>query len=392
MHQYQYLIIGNGMTADAAVKGIRSVDQTGMIGIISNDPHASYKRPPLSKALWKGDPLQTIWLLHINANAVIHTPRTATGINVKEKFVTDEKGEKYTFEKLLLATGADVRQFPFDDEGIIYFRSLDDYYALRLHTEQGSRSVVIGGGFIGSEIAAALASNGQEVTMIFPEGGIGARMYPRGLSQFLNGYYASKGVSVLTENGVDSIVRKADRYLVRTKSGEEIEGDTVVAGLGVKPRVELAQTAGLDVDNGIVVNARLQTSHPDIYAAGDNASFMNPALGSRIRVEHEDNANTMGEHAGRNMAGETKPYNHLPFFYSDLFDLGYEAVGELDSNLETVEDWNEEFREGVVYYLDKQRVRGVLLWNVWEQVDNARALIAEKGPFTPKNLKGRIPG
>lgn len=135
-----------------------------------------------------------------------------------------------------------------------------------------------------------------------------------------------------------------------------------------------------------MVNELLQTSHPDIYAAGDVADFFSPALDMRIRREHEDNANVMGERAGKNMAGEEEPYHHLPFFYSDLFELGYEAVGELDSRLEIVEDWKEEFREGVVYYLQNQRVRGVLLWNTWGQVENARALIAGKEIFDRKLL------
>ena len=128
-----------------------------------------------------------------------------------------------------------------------------------------------------------------------------------------------------------------------------------------------------------------------IYAAGDVANFHNPALDSRLRVEHEDNANTMGRVAGRAMGGEPEPYHHLPFFYSDLFELGYEAVGDTDPRLETFSDWKEPFREGVVYYLKNGRVRGVLLWNTWGQVDHARALIAETGPFRPGDLKGRLP-
>jgi NADPH-dependent 2,4-dienoyl-CoA reductase/sulfur reductase-like enzyme len=145
------------------------------------------------------------------------------------------------------------------------------------------------------------------------------------------------------------------------------------------------------VENGIVVDRFCQTSQPGIYAAGDVANFENPALGSRLRVEHEDNANTMGRTAGYNMAGRATPYDHLPFFYSDLFEFGYEAVGEVDARLETVVDWKEQFREGVVYYLKEGRVRGVLLWNTWGQVDHARGLIAEPGPFRPSDLKGRLP-
>jgi NADPH-dependent 2,4-dienoyl-CoA reductase/sulfur reductase-like enzyme len=140
-----------------------------------------------------------------------------------------------------------------------------------------------------------------------------------------------------------------------------------------------------------VVDEYLCTSREGIYAAGDVANFHNPALDRRMRVEHEDNANSMGETAGRNLAGAQRRYDHLPFFYSDLFDLGYEAVGEISTRHRIVEDWKEKFREGVVYYLEAGRVRGVLLWNTWGQVDAARALIAEPGPFGPEQLKGRLP-
>jgi NADPH-dependent 2,4-dienoyl-CoA reductase/sulfur reductase-like enzyme len=183
---------------------------------------------------------------------------------------------------------------------------------------------------------------------------------------------------------------------VRTGHIRETLVAGVIAGIGVTPNVELARQAGLMTDNGmadngIEVDAALRTSAPDIYAAGDVANFANPALGIRLRVEHEDNANTMGRMAGRSMAGSAESYDHLPFFYSDLFDMGYEAVGQVDSGLEVVADWREPHREGVLYYLRGGRVRGVLLWNVWGQVDAARRLIAEPGPFRPEDLHGRLP-
>jgi NADPH-dependent 2,4-dienoyl-CoA reductase/sulfur reductase-like enzyme len=167
--------------------------------------------------------------------------------------------------------------------------------------------------------------------------------------------------------------------------------DAVAAGIGVTPNAALAEQAGLEVDNGIVVDARLRSSDPDIWAAGDVARFFNPALDRRLRVEHEDAAVGMGRHAGRAMAGATDAYDTLPFFYSDLFDLGYEAVGLLDTRLDVVEDWREPYREGVAYYLDGGRVRGVLLWNTWDQVGAARELIAEAGPFDAAALRGRLP-
>jgi NADPH-dependent 2,4-dienoyl-CoA reductase/sulfur reductase-like enzyme len=182
------------------------------------------------------------------------------------------------------------------------------------------------------------------------------------------------------------------QVVLTTADKTEIVVDGVIAGIGIEPDVELARLAQLEIDNGIVADEFLRTSAPDIFAAGDVARFYNPALDKQIRVEHEDNANMMGKQAGRNMAGANEPYHHLPYFYSDLFDLGYEAVGELDSRLETVADWQELFKKGVVYYLQGGHVQGVLLWNVWDRVDAARQLIASQGPFRQADLMGRLPG
>lgn len=390
MPQYKYLIIGGGMAAGAAVQGIRSSDKSGTIGIITREKNLPYKRPPLSKALWKGEPVESIWIANVKEETTVHTMRTVTSIEATEKQVVDDQGTTYGYDKLLLAPGGSVRTLPFSTEGIIYFRTFDDYELLRAHADKGKRSLVVGGGFIGSEIAAALAMNGQQVDMLFPEQSIGEKVYPLRLSKFLNEYYTSKGVVVHANETVADIEKKGPGYNVRLSGGRELNVDTVVAGIGIQPNVELAKSAGLKTANGIEVNELLQTNNLDIYAAGDVANFYNPALGKRIRVEHEDNANTMGELAGKNMAGGTEKYQHLPFFYSDLFDLGYEAVGELDSRLNVVEDWKEEFREGVVYYIDQQRVRGVLLWNTWGQVDHARELIAA-GEVDVAALKGKLP-
>jgi NADPH-dependent 2,4-dienoyl-CoA reductase/sulfur reductase-like enzyme len=238
--------------------------------------------------------------------------------------------------------------------------------------------------------------SGKKVVLAFPGDGIGSRLFPADLSRFLNDFYRQKGVEVLTDERVTGWEKRRGKPVLKTRNrqteGErEIVADAVVAGIGIEPNVELAQAAGLEVDNGIRVDCGLRTSHPDIFAAGDVANFYSPSLDQRLRVEHEDNANTMGSLAGQAMAGRTVSYDYLPSFYSDLFELGFEAVGEVDARLETVADWKEPLREGVVYYLRDGRVRGVLLWNVWEQVDAARKLIAEAGPFGAENLKGRLP-
>src|SRR5216110_2577212 len=391
MRNYTYVIVGGGMTADAAAEGIRAADPAGTLGLISAEPHPPYNRPPLSKGLWKGEPEDSIWRKAAPAVGELHLGGRVVGIDLRTRTVTDDRGAAYGFKKLLLATGGAPRRLPLQSDQVIYFRTLDDYRRLRGLAEQRLRFTVVGGGFIGSEVAAALRLQGRDVVMLVPEAGLGARVFPADLSRYLVDYYREKGVELRTGEGMAGLESRGGKCVVRTTTRAEVVGDIVVAGLGIQPSVELAEQAGLLVENGIVVDEFCRTSHPDVYAAGDVANFPNPALGSRVRVEHEDNANTMGKVAGQNMAGRAVPYAHLPFFYSDLFELGYEAVGDVDSRLETVEDWLTPFREGVVYYLKGGRVRGVLLWNTWGQVDHARALIAERGPFKAQDLKGRLP-
>ncbi|MEO8285291.1 MAG: FAD/NAD(P)-binding oxidoreductase [Chloroflexota bacterium] len=390
---YTYMIIGGGMTAYAAVRGIREVDPTGSIALFSEESEMPYKRPPLSKKLWAGKPLATVWNKMEELRVETYLGRTVGTIDLSNKSVADTVGNRYTFDKLLLATGGTPRRLPFGGEDIIYYRTLEDYLRLRALTERGERFAVIGGGFIGSEVAAALAMNGKKVVMIIPEAGIGERLYPPDLVEFLNGFYREKGIELLTGELASGLERRGDGLALTTKSGKVVVVDGVVAGIGIGPNVQLARQTGLETGEtgGIIVDEMLRAGNPDIFAAGDVAQFQDPLLGSKRRVEHEDNANTMGKAAGRNMAGANEEYQHSPFFYSDLFELGYEALGELDPRLETVADWKEQYREGVVYYLREGRVRGVLLWNVWGQVDAARRLIAEPGPFRAEDLKGRLP-
>jgi len=390
MIHYPYLIIGGGMTGVAAIRGIRKMDADGAIGMISNEAYPPYKRPFLSKALWQGVPYAKVWSEIDMKHVDLHLARYVIRIDREKKQVVDDQGTTYCFDKLLLATGVSARHLPLDEKGLIYFRGIDDYLKLKQQAEQKQHIAVIGGGFIGTEIASALVSNSNSVTMIFPEESIGIRTYPRALSHFLNRYYQSRGVNIVNNDTPVAITKEADGYKIRTHSNKFLNVDAVVAGVGTASNTDLAELSGLQIDNGIVVNELLQTSDPSIYAAGDVANFFNPALKIRTRVEHEDNANVMGEAAGVNMAGGSLPYDHLPFFYSDLFDLGYEAVGILDSTMEMVEDWQEGFRKGVVYYLEHKRVRGVLLWNTWGHIDEARALIADQGTFTPQSLTGRF--
>ena len=390
MKGHRYLIVGSGMTADAAARGIRELDPSGSIALLGEETAPPYARPPLSKKLWAGKEESTIWRRTEEVPGVeLLLGRRAVALDLAARTVRDAGGEGHGYERLLLATGGRPRRLPFGED-VIHFRTFADYRRLRSLATPGRRIAVVGGGFIGSEIAAALAGQGCAVTLLFPEPGLGARIFPAELASFLAGYYREKGVDVRSGEKVAAIERSGEHQQVTTQSGWRGTFDAVVAGIGLVPNVELAQEAGLAVDDGVLVDERLRASRSDVFAAGDVARFAAPALGKAIRVEHEDNALTMGKAAGRSMAGDATPYAHLPFFYSDLFDLGYEAVGELDPSLETVTDWQDPFRKGVVYDLAGGRVRGVLLWNTWDQVDAARALVAEPGPFAAADLRGRI--
>ena len=390
MKSYKFLIVGSGMTGDAAARGIRELDADGTVGMIGSETDMPYARPPLSKGMWKGRPIEKLWLGTEKLGVDLHLGRQVTVLDPTAKCLRDDQGDEYTYDKLLLATGSTPIRLPFGGEEIIYYRTLQDYQRLRALTEEGQRFLVIGAGFIGSEIAASLSALGKQVAMVFRGRSIGENIYPPELSHFLNDFYRQKGVTLIPADEVIHLEKPGKNFQVQTRGGRTFEVDGVVAGLGVRPNVELAKSAGLKVENGILVDDHQQTSAPDVFSAGDAAMFPYKVLDTLMRVEHEDNALKMGRQAGRNMAGADEAYTHAPYFYSDMFELGYEAVGNLSSKLEMVVDWQEPFQKGVIYYLEAGCVRGMLLWNVWEKLEEARALLEEAGPFEAKDLIGRI--
>ena len=396
---YDYVIVGGGIAATSAVSGIRSQDSSGTIAVLGSEPDKPVYRPALSKDLWlkddatlEGQSLAGDLDDDEAVDLVIDT--TVTEIDPDAHVVRLADGSSVGYGKLLLATGAEPRLLPIaPGPRVVYYRTAADYERLRSIVDADSHVVVVGGGYIGSEIASALVQNAIDVTLVLDLDDVQEQMFPRALASSLTQAFADRGVTVV-HGSVDRGEETCDGVKIRLQDGTEITGDAVVVGVGVLPRTQLAEAARLDADDGITVDEHLRTSNADVYAAGDVASYPDALLGRR-RVEHVDHAEKSGELAGKVMAGSDDIYDYTPFFWSDILDAGYEAIGETSSKLEMVEDWKDgHVGTGVVYYLKSGQVRGVLLWNVWDSVDAARDLIAQTGKepvFDPESLRGRIP-
>src|SRR6266851_5517751 len=231
MHSYRYLVVGGGMTGDAVCQGIRELDEDGAIGLVGEEPHPPYKRPPLTKGLWSGGDEAKIWRQTEEKRVELRLGRRVVSIDPAARRAVDDAGDEYAYEKLVLATGGRPRRLGGDDAGVVYFRTLDDYRHVRALSDRGARFVVIGGGFIGSEIAAALSSAGREVTMAFPEPGIGWRIFPPELSAAVTQEYRARGVEVLTGALVAGVEREGGATRIRLEDGRTLEAEGVVAGL-----------------------------------------------------------------------------------------------------------------------------------------------------------------
>jgi 3-phenylpropionate/trans-cinnamate dioxygenase ferredoxin reductase subunit len=400
MSSYDYVIIGAGVAAAKAVEGIRDVDGSGSLLVLGAEPDPPVYRPVLTKDLWlkDGAALEDDILLDGTADGVeLRIGVEVTAVDTAAHTVTLADGSEVGYGRLLLATGAEPRTLGLSTgPRVLAYRTAADYRQLRDLLGPDTHAVVVGGGYIGAEMAAALVQNDVKVTMVLPEDLVQQRLFPERLARRITTALADHGVEVV-HGMLDGGKSRDDGVTVQLEDGTSIDADLAVVGVGVVPRTALAEAGGLTVDDGIVVDAAMRTSAEDVYAAGDVASYPDVRLGRR-RVEHVDHAEKSGELAGRAMAGADATYDQTPFFWSDLFDDGYEAIGDLDTRLEVVEDWqgdDEPTDRGVVYYLDEGRVRGVLLWNVWDSVDDARALIEstqDEPVAEPSSLRGRITG
>jgi len=324
---------------ELAGRGLNS----GELLIISADDALPYERPPLSKGFLSGKESEAGILINnpewyrqqgvdVRLQTVIET------VDVQNKRLQATSGETFEFETLLIATGARARKLdcPGNDlPNVFYLRSLDDSRKIRASAKSSKQAVVLGGGFIGMEVAAVLAQKNIETTLILREDRVWSRVFTVPMSEFFERYYVARGVQLLKR---ESVVRLEGKGRVRTavlSSGRTIPCDLVVAGVGATPVSELFTNGGLAVENGIVVNEYLETNQRGIFAAGDVANYFDIIFHKRRRVEHWDNAVSQGQHWAALVRGDRKPFSHVPYFFSDVFDLSYELWGDSEGATQT---------------------------------------------------------
>ena len=388
---YDHIIVGGGVAADKAARAIHERTPDAAVLILTRDPEGPVSRPDLTKTLWLDEStgLEDIDLGTAgDTGAQLVTGVTVTAVDPSAHTVTTDGGTTVSYGTLLLATGASARTLADAKGGadgrVTYIRSVSDYRDLRSKVSEGTRVAVVGGGYIGSEIAVALHAVGATVDIYTPDDRLLGHMFPASVTDHLEEVYADKGVTVHHGFLLDHLDTSGETLSLVPENGDATTADLVVIGFGAD--------AGLTVeDDAVAVDASLRTSDPDIFAAGDIIEFTDPLLGRR-HVEHVDNAEQSGEIAGKNMAGDAATYDYTPLFFSDIFDDGYEAVGTLSTDLDTLEDWNDDHTAAVIYYLDGGIARGVLLWNTWDSVPKAREVMTASaaGMLTGEDLRGAI--
>lgn len=393
--RYDHVIIGGGVAADSAARAIRAVSEDATIAILSADPHSPVYRPALSKDLWTGehaDPDSQDLRTAEETGATLFTSTLVTELLPNSHSVVTARGQHTRYGTALLATGSSARHFSdVHDDRVVCLRTVGDYRHLRGLATDGARIVVVGGGYIGTEVAAALTRTGAQVTLAHSGRHLLEHMFPASLTAHLEQTFTEHAITVVPGFRLLGI-GTGQELALHAGAAETLHADAAVLGLGAELNTTLAEHGGLDLERGaVVVDPFLRTSAQDVYAAGDIALFDDPLLGLR-HVEHVDHAQASGAAAGRNMAGAEEPYEHTPLFFSDLFDDGYEAVGRLDASLEMREVWNEDRTAAVVHYLEDGRVEGVLLWNTWDSVDRAREVIAasQNGDLAAEELDRQI--
>ena len=336
MKSCTYLLIGGGLAAHNAAKKIRELDAAGSIVMICQEPHRPYDRPPLTKGFMQGKtPAEKVFLSEPEFYAQHHIEMLAgvavTALDTQRKTATLADGRGIAFDKALLAMGGRPTRLTIPGvelPGVLTMRTLDDAQAISAQAAPGRHAVIIGGGFIGMELSASLTQRGARATILDSGPHIWSRFAGRELADYFQTYARQRGVVFHNSVAIDEIRGDDRAQSVAIQGGRDIPCDFVVVAAGIVPNVELAQQAGLTVDNGVVVDERLRTSHADLYAAGDLCNFYDPYAGRRRRVEHWGQADYTGALAGENMAGGQRNYDLLPYVFSDIFDLHLEFAGD----------------------------------------------------------------
>ncbi len=389
------VIIGASLTGGRAAEALRKEGFDGRLVLAGAEPEQPYERPPLSKEYLRGDlAREKLFILkpefYREHQIELRLGVAATRIDAKERLVELANGERLAFDRLLIATGGRPRKLAVpgsDLEGIYELRIVADSDRIAAALQPGRRLAVIGAGFIGAEVAATARSKGLEVSVLE----VAAVPLGRALSDEMGNVFAEihrdHGVQLYTNEAVERFEGAGRVERVVSTSGRAIDCDLVIVGVGIQPNVEIAEAAGLEVDNGIVVDEYCETSRPGIYAAGDVARFYHPLLGERIRLEHWSNAQKQGAAAAKNMLGMREPYDEVPWFWSDQYDINLQLIGHSSGWDEVVTRGSVGDRAFTAFYLRNGRLRAALAVNRFKDIGPSRQLIRQGVSIDPKRLR-----
>lgn len=394
MVEQTFVIVGASLAGAKAAQGLREGGFDGRVVMIGEESEEPYERPELSKQFLLGGKEFADLRVHEPGYYAEHdidlrTGTVVTGIERASRTVVTDDGQSLHYDRLLLATGAASRNLPLPGAGlagVMSLRTVSDAVRLRERVGRAERVIVVGTGWIGCEVAASARTLGAEVTMISPDEYPLVRVLGPEVGRVFQDLHEGHGVDLHLNTGVESIVGKQRAEGVRMSGGAVVAGDLVLIAVGAVPRDELARAAGIEVDNGIVVDEYLQSSDPRIFAAGDVANAWHPVLGTRLRVEHWDSAIHQGLAAAANMLGQSQAYTKLPFFYSDQYEFGMEYRGHAASTDQVVLRGAPESREFLAFWLRKGRVCAAMNANIWDSADGLNALVRSDANVDPRQL------
>ena len=396
VRKVEFVIVGGGVAAAKAAEGLRAAGGDGPAVLLAAEPELPYERPTLSKTFLRGETGRETTRSHDEAwyrdhQVELLLATRASTLDVATRTVTTELGDQLRYGRgLVLATGAQpVRlQRPGEDlEGVYHLRTVDDAERLRAAVSRAEHMVVIGGGFIGAEVAASATQMDTRVTLLERSETIWTRAVGPEMGRFFEAFLRDRGVHIRTRTRAERLEGRDSVEAVVLPDGTRLAADLVVIGVGVRPDTDLAERAGLPVDNGILVDQRLRAAE-GVFAAGDVANAEHPLFG-RIRIEHWAEALNQGLLAGRNLAGAGEPYDRIPYFFSDQFDLSLSYLGYVREWDELVVRGDREVAEPkfVAWYLRDGVPRAALIVNDWDAEDPVRELIRRGQPATPEELE-----